>query len=165
MDLKAQLTAYNDLLVRKEELAAAVKENNAAIEAARLAVAQQMVDDDVPQMTIETPAGAYSFRLSVKTIYNKRSEAELAEGGVSFTDTLREEGLGYLVQETVNSRSLQSALANYVEEEGALSEGLKSVVRAYELTDVNRRRAEQYEASTQPSNFQEVKQLWQRTTN
>ena len=41
-----------------------------------------------------------------------------------YLSTLREEGLGGIIKETVNAKTLQSAITAYVEEHGELSEEL-----------------------------------------
>lgn len=127
---------YQELLFEKDRLAALTKENNAAIEAAKTEIAQQMVDDDCPRIS----CGGYSFSLTPKTSYTKRSEADLAEAGVDFFDTLRGEGLGDLIVETVNARTLQSAMSAYVEEHGELSEDLDRVIRTFDYNDITRRK-------------------------
>ena len=136
MELLEMVKGYQDLLEKKEALATATKENNAAIEAAKAEIAQQMVDDDCPRIS----TGGYTFTLQEKTIYSKRSEEALAEAGVNFLDTLREEGLGDIIVERVDSRTLQSTIKDYVEEHGELSEGLDSVIRSYDYNDITRRK-------------------------
>lgn len=136
MTLLNMVEDYQNLLDEKDRLAELVKKNNAAIEAAKDALAQQMVDDDCPRIS----HGGYSFSLTQKTAYSKRSEADLAEAGVDFLDCLREEGLGDLIVETVNPRTLQSAMTAYVDEHGKLSEGLLTIVKPYEYSDITRRK-------------------------
>lgn len=127
---------YQALLERKDDLAEQTKANNAAIEAAKGEITQQMVDEDIPRIS----TGGYCFTLTAKTSYTKRSEAELAEGGLDFLDVLREEGLGDIIVEKVDPRTLQSTIKDYVEEHGELSEGLDSVIRSYEYNDITRRK-------------------------
>lgn len=136
MELLDMVRDYQALLETKDDLAARTKENNAAIEAAKIRIAQQMVDDDCPRIS----SGGYSFSLTPKTIYSKRSEAELADSGVVFFDVLREEGLGDIIVETVNPRTLQSTIKAYVEENGELSEGLDTVIKSYDTYDITRRK-------------------------
>lgn len=136
MTLLDMVRKYQELLLEKDRLAALTKENNAAIEAAKTEIAQQMVDDDCPRIS----CGGYSFSLTPKTSYTKRSEADLAEAGVDFFDTLRGEGLGDLIVETVNARTLQSAMSAYVEEHGELSEDLDRVIRTFDYNDITRRK-------------------------
>lgn len=127
---------YQQLLVKKEQLAEATKENNAAIEAAKAEITQQMIDDDCPRIT----TGGYTFTLQAKTSYTKRSNEDLAEAGVDFLATLREEGLGDIIKETVAAQTLQSTISAYVEEHGELSEALGAVIRTYEYNDIYRRK-------------------------
>ena len=63
MTLLDKVRSLQALLEEKDRLAAATKENNAAIEAAKDEVAQQMVDDDCPRIT----CGGYNFSLTPKT--------------------------------------------------------------------------------------------------
>lgn len=127
---------YQRLLEEKDRLEAETKANNAAIEAAKNKIIQQMIDDDCPKIS----TGGYSFSLQAKTSYSKKSEEDLAESGADFLGVLREEGLGDIIKETVNARTLQSAISAYVEEHGTLSEALDAVIRTYEFNDVARRR-------------------------
>lgn len=136
MTLLDMVRQYQELLVEKDRLADLTKENNAAIEAAKAEIAQQMVDDDCPRIS----TGGYTFSLTPKTSYSKRSEAELAEAGADFFGVLREEGLGDLIVETVNARTLQSAMKAYVDENGELSEGLEAVIKTYDYNDITRRK-------------------------
>lgn len=127
---------YQGLLEEKEDLAEKTKANNAAIEDAKKKIAQQMVDDDCPRIS----TGGYCFSLTAKTSYTKRSDEELAESGLDFMDTLREEGLGDIIVEKVDPRTLQSTIKAYVDEHGELSEGLDAIVRSYEYNDITRRK-------------------------
>lgn len=127
---------YQGLLEEKEDLAEKTKANNAAIEDAKKKIAQQMVDDDCPRIS----TGGYCFSLTAKTSYTKRSDEELAESGLDFLDTLREEGLGDIIVEKVDPRTLQSTIKAYVDEHGELSEGLDAIVRSYEYNDITRRK-------------------------
>ena len=136
MALIDMIKNYQALLDRKDELSEQTKTNNAAIEAAKAEIIQQMVDEDIPRIS----TGGYCFTLTAKTSYTKRSEAELAEGGLDFLDVLREEGLGDIIVEKVDPRTLQSTIKDYVEEHGELSEGLDSVIRSYEYNDITRRK-------------------------
>lgn len=136
MTLLSMVREYQGLLEKKEALSAQTKENNAAIEAAKAQIAQKMVEDDCPRIS----TGGYSFTLQEKVIYSKRSEGDLAEEGVSFLETLREEGLGDIIVEKVDPRTLQSTMRDYVDEHGELSEELAKVVTVYETYDIGRRR-------------------------
>ena len=136
MNLLEMLNNYQTLLEKKDALAQQTKDNNTAIDAAKEEIAQQMIDDDCPKIS----TGGYSFSLTEKTIYSKRSEADMAQDGVDFFDTLREEGLGDIIKETVAAQTLGSTMRAYVEEHGALSEALGKVINTYETFDIYRRK-------------------------
>lgn len=136
MTLLEMVRNYQALLEEKDRLAECTKANNASIEAAKNEIAQQMIDDDCPRIS----SGGYSFSLTQKTSYSKKSEADLAEAGVDFFEVLREEGLGDIIKETVAAQTLQSTIKAYVEEHGELSEALSQIVREYEFNDITRRK-------------------------
>ena len=136
MTLLDMVRNYQSLLERKDALAEETKKNNAAIEAAKETISQQMVDDDVPSIS----TGGYKFSLQAKTIFSKKSEADIAHTDTTFFDVLREEGLGDIIVEQVNARTLQSTMKDYVEEHGELSEELAKVITTYETYDIGRRR-------------------------
>lgn len=136
MELLQMVTRYNALQLRKEELEIETKANNAEIERMKAEIAAQMIDDDCPRIS----TGGYSFTLTPKTSYSKRSDRDLESEGIDYLATLRAEGFGDLIRETVNPRSLQSAVSSYVEENGGLSEGLERILRVYEYNDITRRK-------------------------
>lgn len=136
MELLDMVKQYQALLEKKEDLAEQTKANNAAIEAAKAEITQQMVDDDCPSIS----TGGYKFTLTPKTSYSKRSDEELAESGLDFLGTLREEGLGDIIVEKVDARTLSATMKAYVEEHGELSEGLDAIVRSYDFNDITRRK-------------------------
>ena len=136
MNLLEMVKRYQTLLETKEDLAERTKANNAAIEAAKAEITQQRVDDECPRIS----TGGYCFSLTAKTSYTKRSDAELAESGLNFLDTLREEGLGDIIVEKVDPRTLQSTVKAYVDEHGELSEGLEGIIRTFDYNDITRRK-------------------------
>lgn len=136
MTLLEMVRNYQALLEEKDRLAECTKANNAAIEVAKNEIAQQMIDDDCPRIS----SGGYSFSLTPKTSYSKKSEADLAEAGVDFFEVLREEGLGDIIKETVAAQTLQSTIKAFVEEHGELSEALSQIIREYEFNDITRRK-------------------------
>lgn len=128
---------YKDLLDRKAELDDLTKENNKAIEDQKKKLTDMMVEAECPQVTRK----GFSYSLQEKTIYSKKSAEKLTEEGLDFLQTLRDEGLGELIVETVNPRTLNSAINNYVEENDGLSEGLEKVLSVYETYDISKRKA------------------------
>lgn len=102
MALVDMVNEYQELLVKKESLEKAVDENNEMIKAKKQEIVQQMIDDDCPRISVG--------ELQVKNQFSKKAEAYLEAQGLNFFDVLREQGLGDLIKETVNQRSLQSAM-------------------------------------------------------
>lgn len=134
--LTDMVKGLHELLERKDELAAQTKENNAEIEVAKQEIIQQMADDDCSSIGCM----GYTYSLQQKTAYSKRSDEELAAAGVDFLDTLREEGLGDIIVERVDPRTLQSTVKAYIEENGELTEGLDSIIKSYDFSDISRRK-------------------------
>lgn len=136
MKLTEMLGQYEELLDKKDQLAKDTKDNNAKIEALKQDIAQQMIDDDCPRIAV----GDYMFSLQIKNQFSKKSEADLAAGGLDFFEVLREQGFGELIKETVNPRSLQSAMKELVAKEGELPPELAEVISQYDQTDILRRK-------------------------
>lgn len=136
MTLLEMLEEYNELLEAKDGLKEATKKNNEAIEAKKAEIAQQMIDDDVPSISM----GGYKFFLQDKTIYSKKSEEVLQAAGLDFLEVLREQGLGDIIVETVNPRTLQSTVKNLVDETGELSEELAEILNTYDTYEIGRRK-------------------------
>lgn len=135
MTLSEMAVEYEKLLAVKSELEKATEENKAAINSFKEKLMQQMVDEDMPSFT----SNGHSYSITEKTSYSKRSDADLAAAGLDFFGTLREEGLGDLIKETVNANTLQAAMKNYAQEhDGALSPALDAVIRSYPYTDISR---------------------------
>lgn len=129
MELLEMLNEYQTLLEKKDILAKQTKENNQDI-------AQEMIDADVPEMAV----GDYVFSLRDKTEYSKKSNADLAEAGLDYFEVLREQGLGDLIVEQVNARTLNTAIKNLVQEEGELRPELEDILNQYETFEVARRK-------------------------
>lgn len=130
--LLRQLDHYRDLLDRKEQLAEATKENNQAIETAREALVDVMLNEEIPQIS----RNGYSYTLTPKTKYSKAAGQDEA-----LMETLRSFGLGDLIRETVNPQSLQGAMSALAEEnDDQLPEAFEGMVNVYEFTDITRRK-------------------------
>lgn len=136
MALVDMVNEYQELLVKKESLEKAVDENNEMIKAKKQEIVQQMIDDDCPRISV----GEYMFSLQVKNQFSKKAEAYLEAQGLNFFDVLREQGLGDLIKETVNQRSLQSAMKELMEQNGELPAELAEVISQYDQTDILRRK-------------------------
>lgn len=133
MTLMEQLDEYRSLLDQKEQLAQTVKANNLAIEAARDALADSMLESETPQII----RGGYSYTLTPKTKYSKAAgkESELMEA-------LRSAGLGDLIKESVNAQSLQGAMSELAEEnDDELPEEFEGLVNVFTFNDITRRKS------------------------
>ena len=137
MKLTDKLDKYRALLDRKDDLAQQTKDNNAEIDKCKKELVDLMVEEEVTNVTKD----GYSYTLALKTYYSKKSEAELAAAGIDFFDVLRSEGMGDLIKETVNTRTLQSACANIVEEQEELPEALAECINSYEAYDITKRKS------------------------
>lgn len=136
MELYNLIDEYKELLDRKEELADATKMNNAAIEDVKQKIAQEMINNESPVVS----RNGFRYSLAEKTMYSKKAEETLMEEGLDFFDVLRNEGLGDLIVETVNARTLSSSMKAYVEENGELSEDLAKCINVYETYDIQKRK-------------------------
>lgn len=137
MKLTDKLDEYRALLDKKDELAQQTKDNNAEIDKCKKELVDLMVEEEVTNVTKD----GYSYTLALKTYYSKKSEAELVAAGIDFFDVLRSEGMGDLIKETVNTRTLQSACANIVEEQDELPEALAECINSYEAYDITKRKS------------------------
>lgn len=136
MELYDKIDQYKALLDRKEELADQTKENNAAIEELKQQIAQEMIDNESPVIS----RNGFRYSLQEKIQYSKKAEETLMEEGLDFFEVLRNEGLGDLIVETVNARTLSSSMKAYVEENGELSEDLARCINVYETYDIMKRK-------------------------
>lgn len=138
MKLTEMLGQYEELLDKKDALDKETKDNNAAIDKLKAEIAEMMIDEDIPSQGY----GDYVYSLQDKVKYSKRGDAQLMEKGLDFFEVLREQGLGDLIKETVNPRSLQSAMKEIADEnDGKLPPELDEVVSSYEMTDIARRKS------------------------
>ena len=135
--LDAKVREYQKLLERKEELAEATKENNKAKEELEQEICQIMVDEEKPSTVVD----GYNYILPQKTEYSKLGEDKLAEKGLDFLDVLREQGLGSIIVEKVDPRTLSSTCNGIVEENGELPEELAEVVSVFEKLTISRKKA------------------------
>ena len=114
--LDEKIRYYKTILDRKEELAELTKENNAAKDNLEQEICRMMVDEEKPSTIVD----GYNYSLSQKVMYSKKSEEDLAalqaETGSSFFDVLREQGIGDIIKEVVDARTLQSTIAGMAAE-------------------------------------------------
>lgn len=136
--LDAKVHEYQLLLEKKERLAEETKENNKAKDALEQEICQMMVDEEKPDTTVD----GYKFSLQEGTVYSKLGDEKLAEKNLDFLDTLRDVGLGDIIVERVDARTLNSTCRNMAEEnDGELPEELKEVLNIYPKLSLLRRKA------------------------
>lgn len=143
--LDQKIREYKSILDRKEELAELTKENNAAKDQLEQEICSMMVDEEKPSTVVD----GFNYSLSQKVMYSKKSEEDLAalqaETGSSFFDVLREQGLGDIIKEVVDARTLQSTVAGMaaeLEESGEeLPEDLVNCLNIYEKLSISKRKA------------------------
>ena len=127
---------YQTLLATKEALEEQTKANNKAIEDMKQQIADQMIDDEVTSIGY----AGHNFSLQTKTVYSKKSEADLQAAGIDFFGLLRDNGLGDLIVERVDPRTLSASLKQIVEADGELPEDLSEAINVYETNDIGRRK-------------------------
>ena len=127
---------YKELLDKKEALAEETKANNKEIEAVKNDLTQMMIEEECASIS----RNGFKYSLQEKVIYSKRSEEDLAQNEVSFFDFLRDEGMGDIIKETVDSRTLSSTIKSMVEEVGELPEHFNDYINTYETMDISKRK-------------------------
>lgn len=135
--LDAKVREYQKLLERKEELAEAAKANNQAKENLEQEICQMIIDEEKPCTVVD----GYDYSLQQKTEYSRLGEDRLAKKGLDFLEVLREQGLGSIIVEKVDPRTLNSTCKGIVEERGELPEELADVLSVYEKLTISRKKA------------------------
>ena len=136
--LDDKVRAFKVLLDKKDELAEQTKANNEELKNLEQEIAQQMVDEEKPDTTVD----GFKYSLQEKTRYSKISEEKLVEKGLVFFDVLREQGFGHLITERVDPRTLDSAMNNLAaENDGELPEEMAEVLSVYSELKVSKRKA------------------------
>ena len=137
--LDKKVREYKEILDRKDELAELTKENNAAKELLEQEICQMMVDDEKPSTVVD----GFTYSLQQKVMYTKKSEEDLAKAGIDFFDVLREQGLGDIIVERVDPRTLQSSVKAMADElDGEeLPEELVECLNIFEKLTLAKRKA------------------------
>lgn len=137
-ELDMRVRDYKSVLDRKDNLAELTKENNAVKEDLEQEICKMMVDEEKPSTIVD----GFSYSLQQTVMYSKKSEEALAEAGIVFFDVLREQGLGDIIVEKVDPRTLQSSVRAMAEEmDGELPEDLVECLSIYEKLTLSKRKA------------------------
>lgn len=142
--LDKKIREYNKILEEKKRLEKQTKENNAAKEKKEQEIAQIMVDNEKPSTIVD----GYTYSLQETKMYSKKAEEKLEqlkiEEGIEFFEVLREQGLGSIIKETVNVKTLQStmkALDDELPEGEDLPEDLAKCLNIYSKLGINKTKA------------------------
>lgn len=135
--LDEKLREYQKILEKKDELAEATKANNAAKDELEQEICQMMINEEKPSQIVD----GYTFSLKQETMYSKLGEDKLQEKGIDFFEVLKEQGLGDIIVEKVDPRTLNSTCKGIVEESGELPEDLAEALSIYEKLGLSRRKA------------------------
>lgn len=135
--LDERVREYQKVLEEKDRLAEATRENNKLKEELEQEICQIMIDEDKPDTTVD----GYKYSLKQETMYSKLSEDKLMGKGIDFFELLREQGIGDIIVEKVDPRTLNSTCKGIVEEQGELPEDLADALSIYEKLGILRRKA------------------------
>lgn len=127
---------YEELREKKEKLANETKANNEAFKQIQEDIIEQMVEDDIPSQGL----GDYTYTPQTVTHYSFISEKKLAEAGTDKMEVMRENGFDFLIKETINQRSMESAFKERLENDEELPEDVLAIISQYEELKVNRRK-------------------------
>lgn len=137
MALDDMIREYQAVLDKKDELAELTKENNAKKDKLEQEICQLMIEEEKPSEVVD----GYNYSLKQEMYYSKVGDETLIEKGVDFLEVLREQGLGDIIVEKVDPRTLNSTCKGIVEEQGELPEELREVISSYEKLGISRRKA------------------------
>ena len=132
MTILDKIDQYKALLDRKDELADLTKDNNKAIETCRDELAQMMVDAECDKIN----RSGFTYTLQAKTKFSKKAGSD-----ESLFQLLRDNGLGDIIRETINSQTLQGTMSEIAEDNGGeLPDEYADYINRYDFMDVTKRK-------------------------
>ena len=133
MDMLELADKLKDLKERKKEIDDKRKQINAEIE---------KTENELVELMMEQEVGRFERAGSTFYINTRLFASPLAAKKQELFATLKNEGYGDLVQETVNANSLAAFVREQIEEnEDQLPEWLEGLVNVYEKTSIGIRRS------------------------
>ena len=133
MQILEMIDNYKALLDKKDELEAATKENNGKIAEIKDALAQAMIDEEMPKIS----RNGFMYSLQDKTKYSKKGDIDEDE----FFEALELNGLGDIIKRTVNASILNSAMNNLAaENDDELPDDFKEYINEYQFYDITKRK-------------------------
>ena len=127
---------YEELRALKEELEESAKEVKEEFKKIQEEIVEQMVEDDVPSQGY----GDYNYSPQTVQHYSFISEEKLAENKIDKIEVMRENGFDYLIKETINQRSLESAMKEAAASESGIPTDVAEIISGYEELKVTRRK-------------------------
>lgn len=144
-NLNSMIAEYEYLLGYKAELEQATKDNNQDLKDIQKKIIDEMVDQDMPSVTLETEGyGTYTYTPQVKTRYSLLGEEKAEAKGLDRFNVLRDNDLGYLIKESVNQNSFNAAIRERIarlDKDEELPEDLEAVISSYDEQSISRTKA------------------------
>lgn len=132
MSVITAIEVYKDKREAKEAAERAFDDAKAELQEAERALVEAMVSDEVESIKVDGKL----FSLSTKAYYSCP-----ADNSDALFALLRRDGLGDIIKEKVDPRTLSSSLRELAEEcGGVLPEGYGDVVNVYDKTSISVRR-------------------------
>ena len=131
MELKDYVETYREARAEKEAAQKELDDAKEAVRAAERDLVEKMVEDETTGIAVN----GKSFSLVCKTQYSCLSDDTDELFGL-----LREDGLGDIVKEKVDSRTLSASMREIAEENGGeLPEKYQGIIRAFDMQTISMR--------------------------
>lgn len=130
------INRYEAMLAQKQNLEDQMKDLGRQIESLKQTIIDQMVNEDMPMVGV----GEYKYSIKGVTKWNKLGDAKLEANGIgNFFQFLRDVGMGDIITERVDPRTLNKTVNEIVDQnDGELPEYLEPAFSKYEYTDLSR---------------------------
>lgn len=135
LDVLAQ--DYEEARAKKEELAKALEAAKRDLAACEAALADALVEEDKSS----TQWNGRNYALKCETKYGFLGAEKLAAMGLDKFEVLRANGFDYLIKETVDPRSLNSAMKEQAETDEGIPEEVMGILNQFDVTGISRTKA------------------------
>lgn len=131
--LLEKIDNYQNILDKIESKKRELELLNVELADIKQELCDEMTNDEIPSIT----RNGYTWSLVNKTKYSKKAGAE-----EKLFTTLREQGLGDLIQENINAQRFNSAMNAEAENNGgSLPECYADLVNEYSFQDISKRKS------------------------
>lgn len=128
-----KITAYKNILDKIENKKKELDLLNADLADIRAELCEEMTNEEIPSITHD----GFTYSLVNKTKYSKVAGSE-----EQLFATLREQGLGDLIQENINAMRFNSAMNAEAENNGGdLPKCYEGIVNVYSFQDISKRKS------------------------